>query len=219
MIDGEILRRAGFLATASDASMAHLRAHAKRQRLCRGDFLFHEGDACTGCWVIVSGVIVAERHSLQGRRLILHVAGPDETAGHVDIANRSPRRVSARALADTEVIALGIDGLSHVLKTDPAVTLALSRDLADIVGRLGDIAADLAFSDVTHRLAKLLLERSAENAPQLTQGELAAKLAGSRQSVNVALASMARAGLVRLSSAGGVIWIDARGLSELLGAG
>jgi CRP-like cAMP-binding protein len=213
--DGDLLRRVDYLAGASDASIDHLTAHSQRRRLDRGEFLFHEADPCTGCWVIVSGAVVAERLSPEGGRLILHVAGPFETPGYVDVVRGTPRMVSARAVAATELITLTRSSLTRVLETDLAVTLAMLHDVVGIVARLDDIASDLAFANLSQRLAKFLLESAPEHA-DLTQREIAARLAAARQSVNVALGAMVRGGLVRLGATGKVDWIDVEGLAELV---
>lgn len=201
MTVADLLRRVHYLANASDDSIEHLAAHATSRRVPRGQFLFHEGDPCAGVWVIVSGAVVAERLSPEGGRLILHVAGPFETPGHVDVVRGTPRMAAARALAETEALTVSAGAFTRVLQTDIAVTLAMLHDAVGIVAALDDLASDLALSNLSQRLAKFLVSHDSPGL-YLAQREIAARLGVARQSVNVALAAMVRGGLVRLGSAG-----------------
>lgn len=68
-------------------------------------------------------------------------------------------------------------------------------------------------------MARLLLEKSAENGPPLTQGDLATHLAAAPQSVNRALGRFARGGMVTMNGTGTVAAVDADALKAFLYAG
>ena len=79
---------------------------------------------------------------------------------------------------------------------------ALLVTLASVIRRLDGHAADLAFLDLPRRVGKLLLEQHAnpQNAPSLTQTEMAARVGASRQSVNAALQEFQRRGWLRIAA-------------------
>ena len=106
MQTGDVLRRVRFLAEASEESIEFLAARATSSRVARGEFLWHQGDPCTGIWVIVSGSIAAVHTTPDGDQLIYRVAGPYESPGHIDIVDDAAREVSARATRPSEVLAL-----------------------------------------------------------------------------------------------------------------
>src|SRR5207302_9532751 len=95
-----------------------------------------------------------------------------------------------------------------------SIALAIIRTFA---GRLREALAlveDLAFRDVTSRLARILLEGQHGSAPRLTQ-ELLAAMAGSRREVvGRALKALSQAGAVRLER--GRIHVRDRGTLERL---
>jgi CRP/FNR family transcriptional regulator len=80
----------------------------------------------------------------------------------------------------------------------PAVALAITRTFARRLREALALVEDLAFRDVTSRLAKILLEGSQDAAPRLTQ-ELLAAMAGSRREVvGRALKALSQEGAVKL---------------------
>jgi CRP/FNR family transcriptional regulator len=82
----------------------------------------------------------------------------------------------------------------------PGVALAVTRNFARRLREALALVEDLAFRDVTSRLAKILLEGQAGDspAPRLTQ-ELLAAMAGSRREVvGRALKALSQDGAVRL---------------------
>ena len=82
---------------------------------------------------------------------------------------------------------------------EPGIALAITHSFA---GRLREALAlveDLAFRDVTSRLAKILLEGRDCDAPRVTQ-ELLAAMAGSRREVvGRALKALSQEGAIKLA--------------------
>jgi CRP-like cAMP-binding protein len=80
----------------------------------------------------------------------------------------------------------------------------LLRSLGKLVRRTIEQAADLVFLDLHGRVAKLLVgfaEREGESLDlSVTQGDLAAMVGGSRQSVNVILNEFQRRGFLELQN-------------------
>ena len=80
----------------------------------------------------------------------------------------------------------------------PGVALAITRTFARALREAMALVEDLAFRDVTSRLAKILLEGKNGGTPRLTQ-ELLAAMAGSRREVvGRALKALSQEGAIRL---------------------
>lgn len=179
-----------------------------RRRYETGEALFRFGDPSDSVFVICSGGVAARVSSSDGRELVLHVAGPGESPGQLDLMDESPRSVDAVAHGGAEVLVLPARAARRVLLEHPAALLRLSAELATIIRTLSESAGDLVFLGLPARIAKLLLARPAvEGRVELgiTQGELAAQLGVARQSLNRALSELQRRGLIRVVGSGTTI--------------
>lgn len=215
----DVLRSVTFLADARPESVAILEQRCRRLPMRRGEFLFQEGAPCSRVFVIVRGAVSAQTTSPQGALLILNVAGPGETPGHLDALGRVPYSSSAVALRDTEVLVIAGDDFGYLLDHDSTVLRALALDLAGMVRVLSRTITDLAFLDLPRRVARLLLDLAGDDHRPtivLTQGDIAARLAAARQSVNQALGLLARARLITVGEAGSVTGIDIVGLQAFV---
>ncbi len=181
------------------ADIAHKRHYAV------GEAVFRVGDTPEAAFVICTGRVSAVIRSPAGRGLVLHVAGPGEAPGQLDIIDQAPRSAHAVAHEDAELLVMPARVVRATLLEHPAALMSFAGDLAGIVRRLSEIASDLVFLDLPGRLAKLLLSRPApDHRVELgvTQSELAAQLGVTRQSLNRALGELQRRGLIRVEASG-----------------
>jgi CRP/FNR family transcriptional regulator len=127
----------------------------------------------------------------------------------------------------TETLVLGRARFEELVEGIPAIRTALVRTLAAEIRRLTEHVAELHFLDLPARLAARLL-RLAEEAGRrepdgairldgrFTQGDLAAMIGSTRQSVNRVLGTFAAAGLLRFEPEAIVI-VDMAGLARAAG--
>lgn len=199
------LAACALFASLPDAAVRALAGLASKRRYDTGEALFRFGDASDTVFVLCSGRVQATIRSTDGRDLVLHVSGPGEAPGYLDLIDDTPRSVDAVAHDDVEVLVLPARAVRRALLEHPAALMRLSAELAAIVRGLSETAADLVFLDLPARLAKLLLARPAPEGRVelgLTQSELAAQLGVARQSLNRALGELQRRGLVRVVGSG-----------------
>jgi CRP/FNR family transcriptional regulator len=100
----------------------------------------------------------------------------------VAVFDEGPNPASAQTIEDCTLYLLRRRDLMRFVAERPGIALAITRSFA---GRLREALAlveDLAFRDVTSRLAKILLEDQDGGTPRMTQ-ELLAAMAGSRREV------------------------------------
>jgi CRP-like cAMP-binding protein len=213
------LRTIGFLRAASSASLERLTAVSGWRRFARGDHLFHAGERADWVYVITGGKVAAVATSPHGEALIVHVATPGEAAGFVELLDTRQYTLSARALSAVTALAVPARAVVDLLEAEPAVALDYARQLAWITGALNRALADLVFLDLERRLARRLSE-AATDAGRVTltttQTELAANLGVARQSLNQALAKLARRGLITIESAREVTILDRKGLDAFV---
>ena len=137
---------------------------------------------------------------------------------------RAAQRDGDRSRA-TEIVELPRSSFRELIATEPAVRDVLLASLAGELRRLTMHVEELHFLDMTGRVAARLVRLTGEvgvldadgviHLPStLTQGELAAMVGSTRQTVNKLLGQFADDGLIRLDRAGIVI-LDLQGLIQM----
>ena len=183
--------------------LGRLAEQAFPRHLTRGQVLFVEGDPSDHLFVVERGRLKVAVGSARGQELLLQVVGPGGAVGELSVVDRLPRSAGATALDELSLWCVPADALRALLSRSPGLCLALAEDLAAQVRRLTGASADLVFLDLPQRLAKLLVALHAGEGPPglaaMAQGEIAAHLGVTRQTLNRALARLQEAG-----------WVDVR---------
>lgn len=184
------------------ASIGKLAERATIRTYRKGQLIFYEGDPGTSLFVVLEGLIKVFVTSEEGENMLLVTLRPPDVFGELALLDEEPRSASAEALKDTRLLELGRQPFLEVLHNEPALTEGLLATLGGQIRRLTEQTADLVFLDLHGRVAKLLLNVSEERGVEveegieldldLTQGELASMVGGSRQSVNQVLKTFER---------------------------
>ena len=127
--------------------------------LAKGEYLFHEGDAASGFYVIQRGAVNVHRVTATGKEQIIHVFRTGDSFAEVALASATGYPADARALEDTKVLLVQKAGILALLKRQPELALrmlgSMSSHLRVLVGQI----EDLTVKDVETRLANWLVKR------------------------------------------------------------
>jgi CRP/FNR family transcriptional regulator, cyclic AMP receptor protein len=173
----------------------------------RGAWVFHEGDSGDAFYVVGSGRVKVFVTSEQGDELVLASLNPSDTFGELAVIDGGPRTASAKAVEDTTLLALTRRRFLELLQAEPAVDRALHHSLGELLRRMLAQASDLVFLDLPGRVAKFLVTSLDRHAGaggagvvhlELTQGDLAHMIGGSRPSVNQILRAFEARGYVEV---------------------
>jgi CRP-like cAMP-binding protein len=202
----DVLARVPYFQSLSPAELRNLARRGTTQTVARGDFVFTGGEPCHGLVVIIEGAVDVRQASEAGREQILHTEGPAATLGEVPLFDGGGYVASAVAAEPTRLFVLPRAALLDLCRRRPAVALALLETLARRVRRFATLAADLAFREVTERVARHLeASARAEGRPlaagttlelALTQEQIATRLGTVRELVARALAELRRSGVI-----------------------
>jgi CRP-like cAMP-binding protein len=190
-----------FAALPADV-LEQLRTKTKVRALGKGDLLFSQGDASNELFVISEGRIAIATRSSDGRESMVAVLEAGGLFGELGLFDDEPRSADARALTDSEVLALAYDDLRSTLQTRPEILWVIVRLLAQRLRATDEALADAVFLDVPARTAKRLLELAGpddEFQLPMTQEDLAGLVGASRERVNKALAMFTRLGWVEVT--------------------
>jgi CRP-like cAMP-binding protein len=209
------LRRVIYFRSVPAAELARLARRCRQRALKRGEHAFEEGDACSALLVVAEGAVEMRQISSRGREQVLHAEGAGATLGEAPLFDGQGYIASAVAIAPTRLVLVPKEAVLDLCRRHPTVALSMLEAMAKRVRRFAGLVEDLAFRQVTERLARHI-EASATAAGgavspgtvvdlALTQEQLASRLGTVRELVSRALSQLERAGAIKRSRAGVVI--------------
>jgi CRP-like cAMP-binding protein len=205
----ETLATVPFFSGLDAASIDRVTRGMRTRRFRRGEVIFHLGDPGDALFIVVSGAIKIMLPSDTGDEAILATLRPGDVFGELALLDGAPRSATAVALEASETAILPRAQFRELLGSEPAIRDALLVSLAAELRRLTNHVEELHFLDITGRLASRLARLANESGRSLTdgsirlpspltQGDLAAMIGCTRQSVNKLLGMFTDDGLIRL---------------------
>lgn len=203
----ELLGRTVLFHTLDQQVRQDLARSAKQMTVDKGQTIFVQDERGDRLFVLASGAVKLVVRSRHGEVVELARHWPPAVFGEVALLDGGPRSASAEAIEPSCLLGIARDEVIGLLRSDEGVVDALLRSLGELVRRANRQTTDLVFLDLQGRLARKLLElAAAPGGPsttvldrRFTQTELANMVGGARQTVNLALRSLERRGLIRVS--------------------
>ena len=127
--------------------------------LAKGEYLFHEGDAARGFYIVQRGAVNVHRVTIAGKEQVIHIFRAGDSFAEASLASPSGYPADARALEATQVLLVQKEGILALVRRQPELALrmlgSMSAHLRALVGQL----EDLTLKDVETRLANWLVKR------------------------------------------------------------
>src|SRR6478736_6672776 len=217
----ETLAAVPLFAGLDEDGLASLIRGMRVRRFRRGETVFHVGDPGDALFIVVSGSIKITLPADSGDEAILATLRPGDFFGELALLDGAPRSATAIAIEATEMYMLPRDRFRDLIASEPVMRDTVLATLAAEVRRLTHHVEELHFLDIAGRLAARLARLADEqgeadggeirlDAP-ITQGELAAMVGSTRQSVNKLLGWFVDDGLIRIER-DAIVIIDLPGL-------
>jgi CRP-like cAMP-binding protein len=163
-----------------------------------GQIVLLEGAASSVLYVVQDGRLKLFKTSVRGREQVLRLLRPGDMFNEVAVFDEGPNPASAQTIEDCTLYLLRRRDLLRFVAERPSIAQAIIRTFARGLRDAMALVEDLAFRDVTSRLARILLGGQNGGSPRLTQ-ELLAAMAGSRREVvGRALKALSQEGAVKL---------------------
>jgi CRP/FNR family cyclic AMP-dependent transcriptional regulator len=214
----EVLADAGIFRGIERDAVATLTRELQPVNFRRGHTVFVEGEPGDQMYIIVSGKVKIGRRTQDGRENLLAVLGPSDVFGELSVFDSGPRTSTVTAVTAVTALSMDREALRTWMTAHPEIGEQLLRVLARRLRDTNDNLADLIFTDVPGRVAKLLLQlaqrfgaahpepdapdgaaiQAIRVAHDLTQEELAQLVGASRETVDKALAEFVERGWIRL---------------------
>ena len=205
--------------------LASLTRGMRVRRFRRGETIFHVGDPGDALFIVMAGTIKITLPADTGDEAILATLRPGDFFGELALLDGAPRSATAVAIEPTETYILARERFRELISSEPIMREALLATLAAEVRRLTHHVEELHFLDITGRLASRLARLAGESGAAkladgsirllgpLTQGDLAAMIGCTRQSVNKLLGMFSDDRLIRLER-DRIVILDLDGLAR-----
>ena len=114
-----------------------------------GAVIFREGDDAKGEAFMVHMGRVEIRRQIGGEERLLNTLAKGDLLGHIALFRNAPRSATAIAADAVTLMVISANRLDHLVRANPALALALIRDLARMM-----LAAEDRLREVEDRQAK-----------------------------------------------------------------
>ncbi len=199
-------RSISIFAALPDDALQEVMAGFHARVFARNEMLFLEGEEASRFFIVAAGRVRLFKTSDQGREFTFFIPRARQVFDLPPLFDDKPHIVSASALSDARVYVAPLDHVQHMARRYPSLYRALTMQLSLATRRIARIASDLALTDVTTRLARLLLVSSdseGQRTPDgillalgLSQSEIAHLLGTAREVVSRAFRHLEKEGLV-----------------------
>jgi CRP/FNR family cyclic AMP-dependent transcriptional regulator len=184
-------------------------AHCHRRRFAARSTLIHAGDQSDSLFYIVKGSVTILIEDEHGREMIIAYLNQGDFFGEMGLFDLSPaqhdRSAWVRAKTECEVAEISYSKFRELTQRDPELLYAVGRQMAERLRKTTRKVGDLAFLDVTGRVAGTLLDLckqpDAMTHPdgmqiKITRQEIGRIVGCSREMVGRVLKSLEEQGLI-----------------------
>ena len=205
----ELLRKLAYFADLDPAELDLISKFVHEQRIEEGKVFLFEGKRLNHMYFIISGVVRVYKSSTEGKEQVLNMAVGGESLNDVSTFNGNATAASCSAMTPVILYKIRKKDMKIIVQKHPRVAMNALKVLASKVRRDALLVRDISFTNITSRLAKMLLRYFAgadtDVWPRLTQHDMAAIVGTTREVVNRSLRDMQEKGAIRLDRHGVVI--------------
>jgi CRP/FNR family cyclic AMP-dependent transcriptional regulator len=191
--------------------MDKLLAHCHRRRYTAKSTIIYAGDRCETLFFIIKGSVTILIEDDDGREMIIGYLNAGDFFGEMGLfdldGNEQERSAWVRAKAECEVAEISYAKFRELAQYDQDILITLGSQMAERLRRTTRKVGDLAFLDVTGRVARTLLDLckqpDAMTHPdgmqiKVTRQEIGRIVGCSREMVGRVLKSLEEQGLVHV---------------------
>jgi CRP/FNR family cyclic AMP-dependent transcriptional regulator len=137
--------------------------HCHRKQYTPKSTIIRQGDPSHDLFYIIKGSVTVLLEDEEGRELVLAYLNPGDFFGEIGLFNEHTNRSAlVRAKNSCEVAQISYDKLKSMSPILPDLLFAISSQLANRLRKMNRKIGDLAFMDVSGRVARALLDLCGE---------------------------------------------------------
>lgn len=186
----------------TEAELAELDRLSRARRYDKGAILYLPGETGEQLFLVMEGAVELYEESPKGRKLLLGRLGPGAVFGEMALLGHGMYDAVAETVEPSTICVLEREDLRRLLLQKPELALRLLELMGQRLRDAEERLTDLAFKDVTARLAIALLRLGAHSRNNVVVGwshdDLAALIGSGREVVTARLDALEAAGVLKL---------------------
>jgi len=123
-----------------------------------GEFVFHEGEAFPGIYIVLKGLVKIFKISPQGKEYILHLLRKPNLFGDVPLFTGGKCPASVQIMEDSTLLFIPKNEFLQLLKDNPELSFKIMAGFAKRLESITVKAEDLSLKEVVNRLADYIIE-------------------------------------------------------------
>jgi len=164
------LKHVPFFSRLSDEVLLEMANSCVLKHYQRDQFIFLEGEACPGLFVVHRGAVKIFKMSETGREQVLAIERSGRPIAELPAFDEGPYPASAMAVEETTLLLLPKDQFRRLFFKYPDIALGVVRSLSMRLRKMVELVEELAFKEVGQRLAHFLLEAAEKRGRQMPEG-------------------------------------------------
>lgn len=145
--------------TGNDDYIEKFLEHCHRKQYSAKSTIIRQGDPSHDLYYIVKGSVTVMLEDDEGRELVLAYLNPGDFFGEIGLFNEHVNRSAlVRAKTACEVATISYERLKTMSTVFPDLLFAISSQLANRLRKMNRKIGDLAFMDVSGRVARAMLD-------------------------------------------------------------
>ena len=150
------------LSTPALGNMEEFLSIAHRRKYPKGSTIIYAGESSNSIYYIIKGSVTVLIEEESGREIIVAYLNEKDFFGEMAMFGDRIRSAWIKAKSECEVAELGYSKFIELCERDSGMIYNLARQLAERLVKTNQKVSDLAFVDVTGRVARTLLDLSNE---------------------------------------------------------
>lgn len=189
------LRCAQLFSGLSGEDLTMIAGFTQTVPLPKDDYLFHEGEASRGCYLVQSGAINVHKVNAAGKEQVIHVFRAGESLAEASLASPTGYPANARAVEPSTVLLIPKTPLLELIGRRPDLALRMLGSMSTHLRVLVGMLDDLTLKDVETRLLHWLVKHARDAKDGVvplrgTKRVLAAELGTSSETLSRTLARL-----------------------------
>ena len=146
------------MGSSPTTNMEEFLSAAHRRKYRRESTIIFAGEDSDSIYYLLKGSVTVLIEDDSGHEIIVAYLNEGDFFGEMAMFSKGPRTAWVKAKTDCEVAELGYQKFIEVNRDDPGMLYELATQLADRLDKTTQKVGNLAFLDVTGRVARTLLD-------------------------------------------------------------
>ena len=134
--------------------------------------VFFENEEGDKLYIILKGSVKVTKIFESGEEIILAILHKGDFFGDMSLLDGKPRSATVISIEDSELMLINRNNFEKVIEKHPRIAFKLLKELTSRLRKADELIGNLAFMDVTGRIAGILLKLAEEHGQNTDDGVL-----------------------------------------------